>query len=238
MFRWALLLAAPLWLIAAPPVEAQIYSWRDANGAQVYSDRPRPDGRTATTFAVVGASNVRTTKPAAVDAAVRSTARFDDIIQRHAAGSGISADLIRAVIQVESGFNPAAVSPKGAQGLMQLMPATARDLGVVDAFHPEENIRGGVAYLKQLLGQYGQDVRLALAAYNAGPASVARYQDVPPYRETQAYVKKVTAAAPQRAARPAGPIIYKWTELVDGRPVPRYSNQPPQGHAFEVVGRR
>lgn len=225
-------------VLAAAPAQAQIYSWRDANGAQVYSDRPRPDGGTATTYAVVGASNVRTTKPAAVDAAARGSARFDDIIQRHAAGSGISADLIKAVIQVESGFNPAAVSPKGAQGLMQLMPGTARELGVVDPFHPEENIRGGVAYLKQLLGQYGQDIRLALAAYNAGPASVARYQDVPPYRETQAYVKKVTAAAPHGSARPAGSVIYKWLEMVDGRPVPRYSNQPPQGHAFEVVGRR
>lgn len=223
-------------LAVGSPAQAQIYSWRDAKGAQVYSDRPRTDRGEMVTYAVVGSPSVRATKPAAPKAA----GRFDEIIQRHATTSGVSPDLIRAVIQVESGFNPAAVSPKGAQGLMQLMPGTARDLGVVNPFHPEENIRGGVAYLKQLLGQYSQDVRLALAAYNAGPASVARYGDVPPYRETQAYVKKITAAAPQRAAvvRGGGPQVYKWVEIVDGRPVPRYSNVPPVGHAFEVIGRR
>ncbi len=223
-------------LAVGSPAQAQIYSWRDANGAQVYSDRPRADRGEMLTFAVVGSPSARATKPASPKAA----GRFDDIIQRHATTSGISPDLIKAVIQVESGFNPAAVSPKGAQGLMQLMPATARDLGVADPFHPEENIRGGVAYLKQLLGQYSQDVRLALAAYNAGPATVARYGDVPPYRETQAYVKRITAAAPQPAppVRGAGPQVYKWVEMVDGRPVPRYSNLPPVGHAFEVIGRR
>ena len=144
-------------LAAALPAEAQIYSWRDANGAQVFSDRPRDDRREMVTFTVGSSPTVRATKPAPP----RQAGRFDDIINRHAADSGISPDLIKAVIQVESGFNPAAISPKGAQGLMQLMPATARELGVVDPFHPEENIRGGVAYLKQLLGQYSQDVRLA-----------------------------------------------------------------------------
>jgi len=224
-------------LAAGSPAWAQIYSWRDANGAQVYSDRPRPDQGEMVTFAVAGRPSVRATKPAAPQVA----GRFDEIIERHAASSGVSPDLIRAVIQVESGFNPGAVSPKGAQGLMQLMPATARDLGVVDPFQPEENIRGGIAYLKQLLGQYAQDVRLALAAYNAGPASVARYGGVPPYRETQAYVKKITTSAPAFPILPvstgASPV-YKWTDMVEGRPVPRYSNVPPAGRAFEVVGRR
>ncbi len=189
------------------------------------------------TFAVAGRPSVRATRPAAPGGA----GRFDDIIEREAATSGLSPDLIRAVIQVESGFNPAAVSPKGAQGLMQLMPATARDLGVVDPFHPEENIRGGVAYLKQLLARYSQDLRRALAAYNAGPASVTRYGDVPPYRETQAYVQKITGFAPSSPTmRPVrtGALLYKWIEIVDGRPVPRYSNVLPAGHAVEVVGRR
>ncbi len=225
-------------LAGATPAWAQIYSWRDANGAQVYSDRPRVDGGEMVTFAVAGRPTVRATKPAAPETA----GRFDDIIERQAADSGVSADLIRAVIQVESGFNPAAVSPKGAQGLMQLMPATARELGVVDPFHPEENIRGGVAYLKQLLGRYSQDVRLALAAYNAGPGSVERYGDVPPYRETQAYVRKITAKAPTPVAPPrtstGARLIYKWIEMVDGRPVRRYSNVPPAGQTFEVIGGR
>jgi soluble lytic murein transglycosylase-like protein len=226
-------------LAGAVPAEAQIYSWRDANGAQVFSDRPpRTDGREMVTFTVGSSPAIRATRPAPI----KQAGRFDEIIHRHAAESGISPDLIKAVIQVESGFNPAAVSPKGAQGLMQLMPATARELGVLDPFHPEQNIRGGVSYLKQLLGQYSQDMRLALAAYNAGPASVAKYGDVPPYRETQAYVQKITsktAGLPvlglRTPAAAAGIQMYKWVEIVDGRPVPRYSNVPPAGRAFESL---
>jgi soluble lytic murein transglycosylase-like protein len=99
--------------------------------------------------------------------------------------------LVRAVIYVESGENPKAVSPKGAMGLMQLMPGTARDLGVEDPMRPRENIRGGVQYLSQMLDRFGGDVRLALAAYNAGPGAVEKFGGVPPYPETQDFVKKV-----------------------------------------------
>jgi soluble lytic murein transglycosylase-like protein len=227
-------------LAAVSPAWAQIYSWQDASGAQVYSDRPRPGSGEMVTFAVAGRPDVRATKPAVP----RASGRFDDIIERHAGDSGVPADLVRAVIQVESGFNPAAVSPKGAQGLMQLMPGTARELGVADPFQPEDNIRGGVTYLKRLLEQYSHDVRLALAAYNAGPASVDRYGDVPPYRETQAYVKKIASATsitvptPARPVKNAAPAIYRWVEMVDGRPIPRYSNVPPAGGTFEIIGRR
>lgn len=238
----AVLLSLLIVACAATPAGAQIYAWRDAGGAQVFSDRPQDQHAVLVTFAVGQNQTMKATRQAPPAAA----RRFDDIIARHAASSGVSADLIRAVIQVESGFNPSALSPKGAQGLMQLMPATARDLGVTNAFHPEQNIRGGVAYLKQLLTQYSQDVRLALAAYNAGPASVDRYGDVPPYRETQAYVSKVTTATdvalrgpaprqPAAARARAGVQMYKWIETVDGRPVPRYSNVPPTGRAFELV---
>jgi soluble lytic murein transglycosylase-like protein len=175
---------------------------------------------------------------------VVARARFDDLIEQHAADVGVSPDLVRAVIQAESGFNPWAISRKGALGLMQLMPATARELGVTNPFHPDENIRGGVTYLAQLLKRYDQNVQLALAAYNAGPGAVERYGNaVPPYRETRDYVKKITAKSGAAAAAPAppakpNPVIYKWTEVVDGEHKVRYSNFPPSGVDYEAVGRR
>jgi soluble lytic murein transglycosylase-like protein len=100
-------------------------------------------------------------------------------------------DLVLAVVSVESGFRPQAVSPKGAQGLMQLMPKTASSLGVADALDPVQNLDGGARHLGQLLTLYGGDLTRALAAYNAGAGAVDRHGGVPPYRETRAYVKKV-----------------------------------------------
>lgn len=114
-------------------------------------------------------------------------------IERHARREGLSPRLVQAVVQVESGYNSRALSSKGAMGLMQLMPATAGELGVADAYDPEENIRGGARYLRQQLDRFSGDVRLALAAYNAGPTAVTKYGDIPPYRETQSYVQKVLA---------------------------------------------
>jgi soluble lytic murein transglycosylase-like protein len=104
---------------------------------------------------------------------------------------GLEPALVLAVVQVESAFRPHAISPKGAQGLMQLMPPTARELGVKDAFDPEQNLDGGARYLRQLLVRYKGDVKRALAAYNAGPGAVDRHQGVPPYRETRQYVRRV-----------------------------------------------
>ena len=104
---------------------------------------------------------------------------------------GLDPELVIAVVSVESGFRAQALSPKGAQGLMQLMPGTAASLGVEDAFDPEQNLDGGVRHLGQLLAQYDGDVERALAAYNAGEGAVHRHHGVPPYRETRAYVKKV-----------------------------------------------
>jgi soluble lytic murein transglycosylase-like protein len=103
----------------------------------------------------------------------------------------LDVDLLASLVNAESGGNARAVSPKGARGLMQLMPATAAALGVDDSFEPEQNVRGGAAYLDALLTCYHDNVALALAAYNAGPAAVARYHGVPPYYETRAYVARV-----------------------------------------------
>ena len=222
-------------LLTAEPALAQIYTWRDATGHLVLSNKPRA-GATVRTYAVPGADLMRTTtKPPGT----RAGSQYDHLIEQHATQYGLSPDLVRAVIQAESGFNPRAVSPKGAMGLMQLMPATARELGVVDPFHAGDNIRGGVSYLAGLLDRYDQNVELALAAYNAGPGAVARYGAVPPYRETQNYVKKITGAT--RAAAPSAPgrpVIYKWVEIVDGRPLTRYSNLPPAHAEYTIVGQR
>jgi len=107
--------------------------------------------------------------------------------QRH----GLAPELVLAVVGVESAFKPDAVSHKGAQGLMQLMPGTAKELGVDDALDPAQNLDGGARYLRMLLAQYGGDVGRALAAYNAGPGAVKRHRGVPPYRETHHYIDRV-----------------------------------------------
>jgi hypothetical protein len=117
---------------------------------------------------------------------------FDVHIEDAATRHGVSQELVRAVIQVESGFDRLAVSSAGARGLMQLMPSTARRFGVVDRFDARQNIFGGTRYLRALLDRYRGDVSLAAAAYNAGAGCVARYQGIPPYKETQDFVRKVT----------------------------------------------
>ena len=116
-------------------------------------------------------------------------AMIDKVAKKH----GVDQKLVRALVRQESGFNPNATSHCGAQGLMQLMPATAKGLGVTDAYNPVQNVEGGVKYLKGLLNKYNGNVILALAAYNAGPGAVDKYGNVPPYKETQNYVKSILA---------------------------------------------
>ena len=119
------------------------------------------------------------------------TTDIDKIIETFADKYNVDGDFIKAIIKQESGFNPNAKSKKGAMGLMQLMPKTAESLGVTDAFNPWENVEGGVKYLKGFLDKYNNNHELALAAYNAGPGAVSRYGGVPPYKETQNYIKTI-----------------------------------------------
>lgn len=120
----------------------------------------------------------------------RSPKAYDQLIARAAARHGLPPALIKAVVKAESNFQPHALSQKGAQGLMQLMPATAEDLGVDDPFRPEENVHGGTRYLREMYDRFG-DWEQALAAYNAGPGAVDRFGGIPPYAETQQYVERV-----------------------------------------------
>jgi hypothetical protein len=138
--------------------------------------RSRMDGGTAT-------NDLRPLTPQELDAAIGEAAT------RHQ----VDANLVRAIIKVESNFDPRAVSRKGAQGLMQLMPATARDLNVRNPFDPAQNVEGGVRHLKRLLEDFGGDVSLTLAAYNAGKGAVERHGGVPNYRETRDYVRRINA---------------------------------------------
>ena len=227
------IVAAFLAAMAAVPAGADVYAWRDRDGRLVVSDRPGGPGVRQATYSVRGSDAIRTTRLAlpAVD-----RAELHAIADRHAALHDISPALVRAVIQAESAWNTRAVSPKGALGLMQLMPSTAAELGVVDPFDPAQNIQGGVRYLRKLLDRYDGNPELALAAYNAGPGAVDKYgRTVPPYRETQAYVRKIVSVTEVRM----GPrkVIYKIVELIDGREVPRYSDARPTAD-YEVVTRR
>ena len=222
----------------AVPASAQIYSWRDANGSLVLSDRRPPTSPAAVrSFEVPRSETIRATRYVAPE----RTRPFDDLIAEQARLQGVRPDLVRAVMQVESAFNPRARSPKGAMGLMQLMPATARQYGVVNAYNPAENVRAGVSYLRALLDRYGNDETLALAAYNAGPSAVDKYgQAVPPYRETRNYVAQINRMAgygPPPAAETRGNRIYKVTETIDGRTVVRYTDRRPATGTFDVVSR-
>ena len=152
---------------------------------------------------------------------------------REAAGRyGVEEGLIKAVIRVESGFNSRAVSPKGARGLMQLMPGTASMLGVRDSFDPRQNIDGGVRHLRGLIDRFGSDLKLALAAYNAGEQAVVTHGGIPPYRETRDYVTRILGlfvpapaeAAPAPADPEPPPSTYR-VEAPDGTVT--YTNIPP-----------
>ena len=198
-------------MLAASPVRAANTSETDsssqkASSQKAFSQRAlvvRADHRTG--------KLVRSVAPVKGSAAAQAlpSANISEIVEKAAHDNNVDPLLVHSIIQVESNYNPYALSPKGAQGLMQLMPPTARDLGVSDSFDPRQNIEAGVRYLKYLQDLYKDD-RLALAAYNAGPGAVQKYKWIPPYPETQDYVNRVgqqygaaKKAAAQHLAEPA-----------------------------------
>lgn len=126
------------------------------------------------------------------DSKKKTFRKFDQYVMRASRKYEVDPDLIHAVIKAESLYNPYAVSPKGAGGLMQLMPDTAKQYGVINRFSPEQNIDGGTKYLKFLLDRYEGNIKLAVAAYNAGEGAIDKYGDIPPYAETRAYVQKIS----------------------------------------------
>jgi soluble lytic murein transglycosylase-like protein len=220
-------------LALASPASAQIYTWTDGNGHLVLSDHAK-GATTPHAYVVPQTESIRTTR--LVDAT--KSALYDDLIAFNARAQGVRTDLVRAVMQVESAFNPLARSPKGAMGLMQLMPDTMKEFHVANAFDPAENIRGGVAYLRQLLDRYSNNEVLALAAYNAGPGAVDKHgQTVPPYKETQDYVRKINNIS-GHTIQERGKVIYKVTEIVDGREVTRYTDQKPANSSYTTLGAR
>jgi hypothetical protein len=222
------LILGGVWLGASTPASAEIYSWRDTNGNLVLSSTRRPpEGVASTTYPVAETEGVYATVFVPPD----RPRSYDDLIVEHSELNGVRTDLVRAVVQVESAYNPNARSPKGAKGLMQLMPATILRFGVANPYNPVENVRAGVAYLRQLLNRYDNNEQLALAAYNAGPGAVDRYgESVPPYRETQNYVSRINRIAGARTAGAASQPrtqIYTLLKIIDGREVVVYTDKKP-----------
>jgi soluble lytic murein transglycosylase-like protein len=193
MSAWPNLLLIMAVVLAPGLARADVYSFTDADGIAHFSNVPS-DSRyqlliATPSEAVVGAGT--SIKDHSINWLARS-AQYDGVITGAAKAATIQAALVRAVIVVESGFNPRAISKKGAIGLMQLQPATARRYGVKNIYDPEQNVRAGAHYLSDLLVRFDSNLELALAAYNAGEEAVERYgRHVPPFRETLAYVPSV-----------------------------------------------
>lgn len=187
MGRYSLIIAALL-VIASGPVTGQIYTYVDENGITVLTDR-KPDTNRYRVRNLGCYGTCRT----GVDweSTPLVNGRFQAEIETVSEVFGVDPALVRAVIHAESWFEPQAVSHAGAQGLMQLMPATAQRFGVVNVFDPTDNITGGVAYLAWLLEEFQHDLTRAIAAYNAGEGAVRRHNGVPPFPETREYVRRV-----------------------------------------------
>lgn len=208
------ILLAGLVLLMTGPALGEIYYQIDENGIAHFTNAPT-------------SSEYRLLQPGVLPSVARLTAaNIEELIEAFGAEHGLDAALIKAVIQVESNFNHRAISRKGAQGLMQLMPSTIWRLSVGDAYDPHENIGAGVRYLRQLLDQFQGDLRLALAAYNAGENAVLRYRGVPPYPETRDYVTRVLRLYRQmRGERSRNGVVKAVSRSVAPPPAP--ASPPP-----------
>jgi soluble lytic murein transglycosylase-like protein len=182
-------LIATLLAASAAAAHSQIYTYVDADGLRHYTDVPDNNRYRL----LILSPRDRTASGDRYDAMLLARAgQYDSIIEKAASAASVEPNLLRAVIVVESGFNSRAVSKRGAVGLMQLMPATATRFGVSNPYDPLQNVHAGARYLKFLIDRFGQDVRLALAAYNAGEDAVDRNGgQIPPFSETMAYVPRV-----------------------------------------------
>jgi soluble lytic murein transglycosylase-like protein len=186
--------AAAVWLVLSVPSQAQIASYVDEHGKLVFVNGDSPKRKSEGTISSTPASAAASTPDSPPQTASASGDHLDQIVQAAAERHNLDPALVKAVITTESGWNPSAISRKGAVGLMQLIPETAERFGVGNAFDPAQNVEGGTSYLKALLDRYNGDLTKSLAAYNAGEHAVDQSGGIPAYPETQRYVQKVTDA--------------------------------------------
>jgi soluble lytic murein transglycosylase-like protein len=172
-------------------VAAQVYKWVDENGVVTFSNVAPPKNQDYQVLRFPCYAADPKCRSVSWEKVPLNTQAFDREIRSAAAFNAVEESLIRAIIHAESAYQPDARSPKGAQGLMQLMPATAAELAVANPYDPAQNIEGGARYLSQLLTEFKGDLELAAAAYNAGPNAVYKHGGIPPYDETQEYVRRV-----------------------------------------------
>lgn len=180
-----------LFSTTAQTAQAQVYKYVDDKGIVNYTNIAPPSGRDFQVLRFPCYAADPKCRSISWEKVALNTQSFEDEILQAALANGVQSALIRAIIHAESAYQADAVSPKGAQGLMQLMPQTAKMLEVNDPFNPAKNIAGGARYLAELLQQFNGDVTLAAAAYNAGPGAVTKYGGVPPYEETREYVRRI-----------------------------------------------
>jgi soluble lytic murein transglycosylase-like protein len=185
------ILAGLLCLLLPSVGSAQVYKWVDENGIVTFSNIAPPTDQDYQVLRFPCYAADPKCRSVKWEKVPLNTRAFSHEIHSAATFNSVDESLIRAIIHAESAYQPDARSPKGAQGLMQLMPGTAADLQVGNPFDPAENIDGGTRYLSQLLAEFKGDVELATAAYNAGPNAVYKYGGIPPYDETQEYVRRV-----------------------------------------------
>ena len=205
-------------MVMAGSADAQTYRFQASDGTTHYTNAPTDARYQRTGFASGTAAGwLRLSGP--------SPALYVQEIKQSAERYGVPESLVTAVIRAESGFDPRAVSRKGARGLMQLMPSTANTLGVRDSFNPQQNIDGGVRHLRGLIERFGSNLPLAVAAYNAGEGAVARYGGIPPYPETQEYVARVM----RLYGGDAGAVATRTYQRVGADGTITYTNIPPNG---------